>query len=60
MFETKYKKIKFTEKRKVIRMLEQAKQKFKGAKGDEETQALQKSMKDLRDKLTYINHFPPT
>ena len=31
LFETKYKKIKFTEKRKVIRMLEQAKKNFKSS-----------------------------
>ena len=34
LFETKYKKIKFTEKRKVIRLLEQAKKNLKDAKNE--------------------------
>ena len=50
LFETKYKKIKFTEKRKVIRRLEQVKKDFKASSASTEGRAnFEKELKTLQD-----------
>lgn len=50
LFELKYKKIKFTEKRKVIRRMESIKCQFKHAKmGAEQRQTLEKDLKTAQD-----------
>ena len=55
-FDLRYKKIKFTEKRKIIRKLEQF---SKGLKETPEDESLLKKQKQYKDYLTYINHYPP-
>ena len=60
LFESKYKKIKFTEKRKVIRMLESVKCSLNQSKDHAERQQHHDKLKTLKDQLTYINHFPLT
>ena len=61
LFSTKYEKIKFTEKRKVIRQMEATKKGFKDQSLSEEARSgLQTKLKTLKDQLTYVNHFPTT
>jgi len=60
IFESKYKKIKFTEKRKVIRMLESVKKSLNQTKDQSERKSHQDQLKTLKDQLTYINLFPST
>ena len=59
LFESKYKKIKFTEKRKVIRMMEASKKSLKDNTSTDRD-GEQAKLKVMQDQLTYINHFPVT
>lgn len=56
-FELRYKKVKFIEKRKVIRQLEKAK---KQLQGDPSNKDLQAAKQEWHNKLTYIDNFPVT
>ena len=50
LFELKYKKIKFTEKRKVIRRMESIKAQFKHAKlNNDQRQSLEKDLRTAQD-----------
>ena len=62
LFESKYKKIKFTEKRKVIRMMESVKKTMQDANSTSASalESNRAKLKTLQDQLTYINHFPIT
>ena len=62
LFESKYKKIKFTEKRKVIRQMESIKSGLSTSKdlSDQHRVGMQESLKELQDQLTYINFYPTT
>jgi hypothetical protein len=53
----RYKKIKFIEKRKVIRSLEKIDKELKTA---EDSEALKEQKQLWQDKLTYIDNYPPT
>ena len=54
----RYKKIKFIEKRKVIRHLEQLSKKLKES-GSSDQQALKDEKVTWQNKLTYIDNYPP-
>lgn len=61
LFESKYKKIKFTEKKKIIRKMEQAKTCLNRREtGAEERSTQQTLLKQYQDQLIYINNFPVT
>ena len=62
LFEAKYKKIKFTEKRKVIRMMEKTKALLSKQSdlSSEQRHEEQAKLRTCQDQLTYINNFPAT
>ena len=61
LFESKYKKIKFTEKRKVVRQMENVRSVFnKSNLSGEERAGMEENLKTMQDQLNYINHFPIT
>ena len=55
-FETRYNKVKFIEKRKVVRKMEQLQRQIKAGL---EVETAQKLLAQQQDFLTYINHYPP-
>lgn len=62
-FESRYKKIRFFEKKKIIKRLEKIDKKVKEGGGSltvEETQAMEAERKQYRNYLTYVNNFPET
>lgn len=61
LFETRYKKIKFFEKRKIIRKLEKLdKEKKQEGLGEEKVKEIDQTKEKYRNYLTYVNNFPAT
>lgn len=56
-FQLKYKKVKFIEKRKVIRHLQLVEKELRHSP---DSQELMKQKQDWQNKLTYIDNYPPT
>ncbi|CDW76673.1 UNKNOWN [Stylonychia lemnae] len=59
IFELKYKKIKFFEKKKVIKKLETLKKELAEIKDSEQKQKLEAEFKEQRKMLIYIDTYPP-
>ncbi|THH29046.1 hypothetical protein EUX98_g5146 [Antrodiella citrinella] len=57
---TRYHKIKFFERQKVVRKIQQVKKKLEACTEKSEKKALKKTLLDLRVDLNYIQHYPKT